>query len=72
MSELKISLRAARVNAGYTLDKAAEALHTTKATLINYEKGETSPTVNKLIEICHLYGVRMESISFLPDESNLN
>lgn len=70
MSELKISLRAARVNANLTLDEASEALHTTKQTLINYEKGITSPTVDKLIEICHLYGVRIESILFLPKESN--
>ncbi len=70
MSELKISLRAARVNADLTLDEAAKALHTTKQTLINYEKGETSPTVDKLIEMCHLYGVRMESISFLPKATN--
>ena len=69
MSEFKISLRAARVNANLTLDEAADALHTTKQTLINYEKGVTSPTVDKLIEICHLYGVRIESISFLPKES---
>lgn len=70
MSEFKISLRAARVNANLTLDEAAKELHTTRQTLMNYEKGETFPTVDKLIEICHLYGVRMESILFLPKESN--
>lgn len=70
MSELKISLRAARVNAELTLDEAARMLHTTKQTLINYEKGETSPTVDRLIEMCRLYGVKMESISFLPKETN--
>lgn len=70
MSELKISLKAARVNADLTLEQAAEALHTTKQTLVNYEKGTTFPTVDKLIEMCHLYKVRLESISFLPRESN--
>ena len=70
MSEFKITMKAARVNAGFTLDEAAERLHTTKQTLINYEKGMTSPTVDKLIEICHLYKVRIESILFLPKESN--
>lgn len=70
MSELKITLKAARVNADLTLDEAAEALHTTKQTLINYEKGSTSPTVDKLIEMCHLYKVRIESILFLPKETN--
>ena len=69
MSELKITLKAARVNANLTLDEAAERLHTTKQTLISYEKGATYPTVDKLIEICHLYGVRIESILFLPKES---
>lgn len=70
MSELKISLRAARVNANLTLDEASKQLHTTKQTLMNYESGRTSPTVDKLMEICRLYGVRMESILFLPNESN--
>ena len=70
MSEFKISLKAARVNANLTLDEVAKELHTTRQTLIRYEKGETSPTVDMLIEMCHLYGVRMESILFLPKESN--
>ena len=65
-----ISLTAARVNAGYTIDKAAEELGIAKPTLISYEKGNTSPTVDKLEEICHLYGCRMESISFLPKQTN--
>lgn len=65
-----ISLSAARVNAGLTVEQAAERLGITKPTLINYEKGNTSPTVDKLEEICHLYGCRMESISFLPKQTN--
>lgn len=65
-----ITLKAARVNANLTLDKAAKSLGTTKQTLISYEKGSTSPTVEKLEEMCKLYGCRMESISFLPSESD--
>lgn len=70
MSEFKITLKAARVNANLTLDDAANELHITRQTLSNYENGITSPTVEKLIEICHLYKVRIESILFLPKESN--
>ena len=62
-----ITLKAARVNAGFTLDEAADRLGTTKPTLISYEKGNTSPTVDKLEEMCRLYGCRMESISFVRE-----
>ena len=39
MEELKISLSAARVNAGLTLEQACKRLKVSKNTLIKWEKG---------------------------------
>lgn len=51
----KISLAAARVNAGYQQDLAAVKLHVTPETLRSWEKGKTVPSHEKFLEICKLY-----------------
>ena len=51
----KISLAAARVNAGYQQDLAAIKLNVTPETLRNWEKGKTVPSYEKFMEICKLY-----------------
>lgn len=51
----KISLAAARVNAGYPQDLAAVKLHVTAETLRSWEKGKTVPSYEKFMEICKLY-----------------
>ena len=38
---------AARVNAGYTQEEAANIIGVTKATIVKWEKGETSPNIEK-------------------------
>ena len=51
----KISLAAARVNAGFLQDVAAAKLHITTQTLRSWEKGNTVPDYDQFIEICKLY-----------------
>ena len=51
----KISLAAARVNAGFLQEVAAEELHVTPETLRSWEKGNTVPGYDKFMEICKLY-----------------
>ena len=51
----KISLAAARVNAGYQQEVAAAKLHVDTATLRSWEKGRTVPGYDKFMEICKLY-----------------
>lgn len=51
----KISLAAARVNAGYQQELAAVKLHITPETLRSWEKGKTVPSYEKFLEICKLY-----------------
>lgn len=65
MKQFKISLEAARVNAGFTQKKAAELLNIDRNTLRSWEKGITSPTWKKLNEIEELYKIDKDYI-FLP------
>ena len=60
-----ITLKAARVNKGLTQKKAAEMLGISEYTLINYEKGKSSPNVHALKKIEKLYEVPYHKIIFL-------
>lgn len=66
---VKISLRAARVNAGYSQKEAAELLGVTSKTLGNWENGITFPSADKIVAICELYGVSYDNLNFLPTDS---
>lgn len=59
----KITLTAARINAGYTLDKVANILHKSKSTIISWEKGKTSIDVHNFKELCDLYNIPMEFVN---------
>lgn len=54
---MPMTLRAARVNAGYTQRTAARALRISEQTLSNYERCISYPDAPLLIDICRLYGV---------------
>lgn len=58
----KITLTAARVNAGFTLAEVAERINKSKGTIIAWEKGKTSIDVHNFKELCDLYNVPMEFI----------
>lgn len=62
---LKISLAAARVNANLTQKEAAKLLNINKCTMINWEKGKSSPKYTQMKKLCELYGVTLDDI-FLP------
>lgn len=52
----RISLKAARVNAGLSQQKASELLGISRATLQNYETGDTVPDIllsRKIEEVYH-------------------
>ena len=66
---LKISLAAARVNKSMTQQEAAKALHVSKKTIQNWEKGVSYPTVKMMDAICNLYGVPMDNLLFLPSDN---
>ena len=59
---MKITLNAARVNAGYNQEQVANMLEISKQTLINYEKGYTPITVDKLQKLVTLYKLDINDI----------
>lgn len=66
---LKITIRAARVNAGLQQKDAAEKLGVSNKTLGKWENGETFPPADKIPVICELYGVSYDNLNFLPNDS---
>ena len=63
MSKLpKITIKAARVNAGLTQKEAAERLGIAYQTLSSYEKNNESIRLEVLEKMCSLYGIPMEYI----------
>ena len=64
--ELKISLRAARVNADLTQQEVANKLGVRKETVINWEKGKTEITAVNLNRLCDIYKVSTANI-LLPN-----
>ncbi len=68
-NKLRISLAAARVNAQMTQEDVCKYLHVTKATLVNWEKGNTEPTISQARQLSELYNMPLEYI-FLPTKSN--
>ena len=62
----KITLSAARVNAGYSQKAAAELLDISNKTLCNWEKGKSFPDQPMIDKLCNLYGVTYDMINFAP------
>lgn len=68
---VKISLKAARVNANLSQKEAAQKLDISNKTLCSWENGGSFPPANKIPEICDLYGVPYDCLNFLPSNSLL-
>jgi len=60
----KISLAAARVNAGLLQETAAAQLGITPETLRSWESGKTVPGYDKVMQICALYQYPADYIFF--------
>lgn len=69
MENLKISLSAARVNAGLTLDQACKKLKVSKNTMIKWEKGKSCPTWDKVKLLEEVYHFPADHIIFFTGES---
>lgn len=66
---LKISLKAARVNANLSQKEAAKMLKISNKTLHSWESGETSPSAKYINAVCDLYKVSYNDLNFLPTNS---
>lgn len=65
----RISLEAVRVNAKMTQKEWAEMLGVSNATVVNWEKGKTEPSLSQLKTMSKLSGIPMDFI-FVPDTSD--
>ena len=59
---MKISLRAARVNADLTQQEVADKIGVSKHTIINWERGRTKPKKHILIVLSSIYGIDIDSL----------
>ena len=66
---VKMTLKAARVNAGFSQKEAAERLGVSNKTLCKWEKGISFPNAQQIKAICELYQVSYDNIIFLPNDS---
>lgn len=57
MEELKITLAAARVNAGLTQQEVAKKLKISRSTIINWENGKSKPSFASLQSLSSLYNI---------------
>ena len=65
----RISLEAVRVNAKMKQKEWAKMLGVSQATVVNWEKGNTEPSLSQLRKMSELSGIPMDFI-FVPDKSN--
>lgn len=61
---LRISLAAARVNAGLTQDDVVRELKIAKNTLIAWEKGLSEPKISQARMLSELYNMPLDNIFF--------
>lgn len=64
MEKLRISLKAARVNAGYNQRKAAKLLNICVSSLQSYESGKVIPSWEVVKRMEDLYGIPADNIFF--------
>ena len=65
MEPIKITLAAARVNAGLTQLEVASLMKVSKQTICNWESGKTSPDVAQARRLSDIYKMPLDYI-FLP------
>lgn len=64
--EIKITLEAARVNAGLSQKEVANILKVSNKTVGSWEIGKTYPSAEKIDTLCKLYGIPYDNINFCP------
>ena len=66
---MKLTLKAARINAGFTQEQVKEKTGIARSTLTNWESGRTLPRSDKLKQICKLYGISTEEITLKKERA---
>ena len=61
---IKISMAAARINAGLTQKEVCKTLNISKTTIVNYEKGRTVPDIITGQKFADLYKIPIDNLKF--------
>lgn len=69
---MDITFKAARINAGLKQKQVAEIMNINVSTLRRYEKGIVAPDVNVAKKFSKLYGVNLDNLIFLQNNTALN
>lgn len=59
---MAITLKAARVNAGLTLEQVAEKTGFNPISISNWEHNRHEPRLSKLNKLCEVYGVSLDQV----------
>ena len=62
MDKYMVSLKAARVNAGLSQDKAAKAMGVSNATICSWELEKSYPDVMQFEKLCKLYSAPTDCV----------
>lgn len=62
MENIKISLAAARVNAGLTQKDVAERMRVSRQTIVNWENGKYPPKQAQLYMLSNIYKIPQDNI----------
>lgn len=65
-----LTLRALRVNRGWTLEEASTLIGVSKETLSNYETGKSYPDVPIIKRIEDIYNISYDKINFLVSNND--
>ena len=61
---MAITLKAARINAGYTQQEVAECVGVSVSTIKSWESGKTYPKQPQIECLCELFGLKYDQIFF--------
>lgn len=69
---MKLTLKAARVNAGLTQEEVAKTVKKSKNTIVNYENGKSVPDIETGKALASLFGLSVDDLNFLPKDCALS
>ena len=64
---MRLTLKAARTNAGFSQKEAAKELNISRDSLRFYEKYKKSPKIDLAIKIAQLYNCTLDDLIFLQE-----
>lgn len=65
MENVRLSLKASRINANLTIQDVSDALKVTPQTIRRWENGKTHPNATTFLKLCEIYQISPSQI-FLP------